>query len=66
MKIIDGRITIAILLNLEPWAFLVLSRYGLHSLDQPEVAYATLQELSQIYKFDLNALIEELNSLSNF
>jgi hypothetical protein len=63
METICPGMTVARVLEINPRAAQVLFRYGLRSFFSPGVANETLEGLSEMYQFDLFAVIHDLNQL---
>jgi hypothetical protein len=63
METIFPGMTVAKILEINPRAAQILFRYGLRSFFAPDVANETLEGLSQVYNFDLAAVLQDLNQL---
>jgi hypothetical protein len=63
METILPGMTIAKVMEINPRSAQVLFRYGLRSFFAPGVADETLEGLSEVYQFDLAAVVHDLNQL---
>jgi hypothetical protein len=63
METIFPEMTVAKVLEINPRAAQVLFRYGLRSFFAPGIANETLEGLSEVYQFDLTAVVQDLNQL---